>query len=215
MRFRSIVVTVLAMALLAPVFAQAEEGMWPIDELKKLDFKKLEKLGLELEAKEIYDGKGGGIAGAIVSFGGGTGSFVSPEGLILTNHHVTFTALQRASSEEHNYIEEGFNAERLEDEIPAHGYMAYVLLDIEDVTKKVLGAVDDDMTDFERYETIEQRIKEVVDEGEKDRDVHCRVAAFFDGMIYKLITYFEIKDVRIAYAPPRSIGRPGRSSSRW
>jgi hypothetical protein len=215
MRFRSIVATALATALIAPVFVQAEEGMWPIDELKKLDFKRLEKMGLELEAKEIFDGKGGGIAGAIVSLGGGTGSFVSPEGLILTNHHVAFTALQRASSEEHNYIEEGFNAESLEDEIPAHGYRAYVLLDIKDVTKKVLGAVDDGMSDVERYEAIEQRIKEIVEEAERDRDVECSVEDFFDGMIYKLFTYFTIKDIRIAYAPPRAIGNYGGDIDNW
>ena len=215
MRFRSVVVIVLAMAMLAPVFVQAEEGMWPIDELKKLDFKTLEKMGLELDAKKIYDGKGGGITGAIVDLGGGTGSFVSLEGLILTNHHVAFTALQRASSEEHNYIEEGFNAVELDDEIPAHGYRAYVLLDIDDVTKDVLGAVKDDMTDIERYEAVEQRIKEIIDKAEKDRDVECRVEEFFDGMIYKLFTYFKIKDIRIAYAPPRAIGNYGGDIDNW
>ncbi len=215
MRFRMIVVAALAVTLLAPLSVSAEEGMWPIDELKKLDFDELKKLGLELSAKEIFDGKGGGIAGGIVSLGGGTGSFVSPEGLILTNHHVAFTALQRASSEEHNYIEEGFNALTLDDEIPAHGYRAYVLLDIKDVTKKVLGAVEGDMSDVERYKAIEQRIKEIVSEAEKDRDVECRVEEFFDGMIYKMFTYFTIKDIRIAYAPPRAIGNYGGDIDNW
>ena len=215
MRFRSIVVTILAMALFAPVFVGAEEGMWPIDELKKLPFDELKKMGLELDAKGIYDGKGGGIAGGIVSLGGGTGSFVSSEALILTNHHVAFTALQRASTEEHNYIEDGFNALTLDDEIPAHGYRAYVLLDIEDVTKKVLGAVKEDMTDIERYEAVEQRNKEIVDKAEKKGDVECRVVEFFDGMVYKLFTYFKIKDIRIAYAPPRAIGNYGGDIDNW
>jgi hypothetical protein len=211
-------VCLLLACIIAPLVSiavTAEEGMWPVDELKKLPFGELKKMGLELSEKEIYDGKGGGIAGAIVSLGGGTGSFVSSEGLILTNHHVAFTALQRASTAEQNYIEGGFNAENLESEIPAHGYRAYVLLAIEDVTEKVLGAVGDDMTDLERFEAIEQRSKEIVSDGEKDRDVECRVEPFFDGMIYKLFTYFTIKDIRIVYAPPRSIGNYGGDIDNW
>jgi hypothetical protein len=214
MRYRIVSLFLLAAFLLSTA-ASAEEGMWQIDELKKLDFKILKNMGLELSAKEIYGGKGKGISAAIVELGGGTGGFVSPEGLILTNHHVAFTALQRASSAEENYIEEGFNAETLEQEIPATGYRAYVLLDIEDVTKKVLGAVTDEMTDLERFEAIEQRSKEIIDEAEKDRDVECRVETFYNGMIYKLFTYFTIKDVRIVYAPPRSIGNYGGDIDNW
>jgi hypothetical protein len=214
MRYRIVSLLVLAAFALSAV-ASAEEGMWQVDELKKLDFKKLKQMGLELSAKEIYGGKGKGISSAIVELGGGTGGFVSPEGLILTNHHVAFTALQRASSADQNYIEDGFNAATLEDEIPATGYRAYVLLDIEDVTKKVLDAVDDGMSDLERFEAIEQRTKEIVGEAEKDRDVECRVESFYNGMIYKLFTYFTIKDVRIVYAPPRSIGNYGGDIDNW
>ena len=214
MRYRFVSLFILA-AILLSTATWAEEGMWQIDELKKLDFKMLKQMGLELSMKEIYGGEGKGIASAIVELGGGTGGFVSPEGLILTNHHVAFTALQRASTAEENYIEEGFNAETLEEEIPATGYNAYVLLGIKDVTKKVLGAADDEMSDLERYEAIEQRTKEIVDEAEKDRDVECRVASFYNGMIYKLFTYFKIKDVRIVYAPPRSIGNYGGDIDNW
>ena len=214
MKYRFVSLFVMAAVLLSGA-AWAEEGMWQIDELKKLDFGMLEKMGLELSRKEIYDGKGKGIASAIVELGGGTGTFVSPEGLILTNHHVAFTALQRASTAEQNYIEAGFNAETLEEEIPATGYRCYVLLDIKDVTKKVLDAATDEMSDLERYEALEQRMKEIIEEAEKERDVECRVESFFNGMIYKLFTYFTIKDVRIVYAPPRSIGNYGGDIDNW
>jgi len=214
MRYRIVSLLVLALFVLSAA-AGAEEGMWQIDELEKLDFKKLKQMGLELSAKDIYGGEGKGISSAIVELGGGTGGFVSQEGLILTNHHVAFTALQRASSAEQNYIEEGFNAATLEDEIPATGYRAYVLLGIDDVTKKVLGAVTGEMSDLERYEALEQRMKEIVDEAEKDRDVECRVESFYNGMIYKLFTFFTIKDVRIVYAPPRSIGNYGGDIDNW
>jgi hypothetical protein len=214
MRYRIVSLFLLA-AFLISTAGWAEEGMWQIDELKKLDFKMLKKMGLELSAKDIYGGKGKGISSAIVELGGGTGGFVSAEGLILTNHHVAFTALQRASTEEANYMEEGFNAETLEQEIPATGYRCYVLLDIDDITKKVLDAVTDEMTDLERYEAIEQRSKEIIGDAEKDRDVECRVETFYNGMIYKLFTYFTIKDVRIVYAPPLSIGNYGGDIDNW
>jgi len=215
MRFRFLVCLFVASLLSISVAVRADEGMWPIDELDKLNFKQLEKVGLELSKKEIFDAKGGGIASGIVSLGGGTGSFVSPEGLILTNHHVAFIALQRVSTAEQNYIEDGFNAEDFEDEIPAPGYRAYVLVSIKDVTKKVLSAVDEEMDPVERHNAIEKRIKEIVQEAEKDRDVECRVSSFFSGAQYKLFTYFTIKDIRIIYAPPRSIGNYGGDIDNW
>ena len=189
--------------------------MWPIDNLGKLPWKDLQAMGLQLSPKQIYDASGGGIARAIVSLGGGTGSFVSPNALILTNHHVAFGALQRTSTAEHNYIADGFNAASYEEEIPAPGYRASVLLSIEDATRKVLSAVNDSMGDLERFNAIEKRIKEIVKYGEEGRDVECRVVSFFDGMQYKLFTYFVCKDVRIVYAPPASIGNYGGDIDNW
>jgi hypothetical protein len=208
---------VLAAALIAavPALLSAEEGMWPIDQIGKLPWKDLQAMGLQLQPKQIYDGNGGGIAYAIVSLGGGTGSFVSPSGLILTNHHVAFQALQRTSTAEHNYMANGFNAASFEDEIPAPGYRAYVLLSIEDVTRKVLSAVADSMGDLERYNAIEKRIKEIVKYGEEGRDVECRVTSFYEGMQYKLFTQFVCKDVRIVYAPPEAIGNYGGDIDNW
>ena len=215
MNYRSIVRVVVALLLLVPAAVRADEGMWPLDSLDKATFELMKEMGLEFSRKEIYDSKGGGVAYGVVSLGGGTGSFVSPKGLILTNHHVAFTALQRVSTAEQNYIEDGFNTERFEDEIPAPGYRAYVLLSVKDVTKKVLGAVNDEMSDIDRYKAIEKRIKEIVDKAEKDRDVECRVVSFYDGMEYQLFTYFTIKDIRIAYAPQRSIGNYGGDIDNW
>ena len=140
---------------------------------------------------------------------------MSPNGLILTNHHVAFGALQRTSTAEHNYIADGFNAASFEEEIPAPGYRASVLVSIEDVTRKVLSAVTDSMGDLERFNAIEKRIKEIVKYGEEGRDVECRVVSFYEGMQYKLFTYFVCKDVRIVYAPPESIGNYGGDIDNW
>ena len=206
---------IAAIILAVPAMLLAEEGMWPIDQLDKLPWKDLRTMGLQLQPKQIYDGNGAGIAYAIVSLGGGTGSFVSPNGLILTNHHVAFQALQRTSTAEHNYIANGFNAASFEEEIPAPGYRAYVLLSVEDVTRKVLSAVADSMGDLEQYNAIEKRIKEIVKYGEEGRDVECRVASFYEGMQYKLFTQFVCKDVRIVYAPPEAVGNYGGDIDNW
>jgi hypothetical protein len=215
MHFKATVWAAAVLVAVSSFAAQAEEGMWQLDKLDKELIEEMQAMGLELSQKELCDGKGGGIAYAIVSLGGGTGSFISPKGLILTNHHVAFGALQRVSTAEQNYIEAGFHASKYEDEIPAPGYRAYVLLSIEDVTKKVLGAVKDDMSDLERYNAIEQRTKELVDKAEKDKDVECRIADFYGGMQYKMFTYFTIKDIRIVNAPPSSIGNYGGDIDNW
>ncbi|HEY5133352.1 MAG TPA: S46 family peptidase, partial [Candidatus Krumholzibacteriaceae bacterium] len=209
MRSRLCALVLAAVILLVPVMLLAEEGMWMIDQLDKLPWKDLQTMGLQLSARQIYDGKGGGIAYAIVSLGGGTGSFVSPNGLILTNHHVALGALQRTSSMEHNYLVNGFNAASGDEEIPAPGYRASVLVSIEDVTGKVLSAVTDSMGDLERYNAVEKRIKEIIKYGEEGRDAECRVVSFYEGMQYELFTYFVCKDVRIVYAPPYAVGDYG------
>jgi hypothetical protein len=215
MRSRVLACVLAGLVLVIPALILADEGMWPIDTLDKLPWKELKAMGLQLAPQQIYDGKGGGVAYAIVSLGGGTGSFVSPNGLILTNHHVAFGALQRTSTAEHNYIDNGFNAKSYEEQIPAPGYRAYVLLSIEDVTKKVLSAVTDQMSDLDRFNAIEKGIKELVKSCEQGRDVECRVVPFYSGMQYKLFTFFVSKDVRIVYAPPRSIGNYGGDIDNW
>jgi len=215
MRSRLCALVLTALILVVPAALLAEEGMWMIDQLDKLPWKDLQTMGLQLSARQIYDGKGGGIAYAIVSLGGGTGSFVSPNGLILTNHHVALGALQRTSSMEHNYLVNGFNSASYDEEIPAPGYRASVLVSIEDVTTKVLSAVTDGMGDLERYNAIEKRIKEIVKSGEEGRDAECRVVSFYEGMQYELFTYFVCKDVRIVYAPPEAVGNYGGDIDNW
>ncbi len=205
---------VAGVMLLCSSSVVAEEGMWQLDKFDKDLFKRMESVGLELSQKEIFDPGGSGIAYAVVDLGGGTGSFISPEGLILTNHHVGFTALQRASTNENNYLENGFYAGREGKDIPAEGYQASVLISIKDVTDEVLNAAEG-KTGAERFKAIEDKIKLLEMECEKDGDLRCYVSAFYSGMKYKMFSYFVIKDIRIAYAPPRSIGNYGGDIDNW
>lgn len=211
-------IRVLAMILALVCFALpagADEGMWQLDEFDEELFARMQELGLELSREEIYQPGGRGLAYAIVDLGGGTGSFVSDYGLILTNHHVAFAAIQRASTEEDNYIENGFYAERSDLEIPAPGYEAQVLVAIRDVTDEILGAAGR-KKGAERHKAIEDRIKELqAGAEEKSGDIRATVASFYGGMQYKMFTYFRIKDVRLVYAPPRSIGNYGGDIDNW
>ena len=193
MKYRAFV-AILAIMLLSTA-APAEEGMWQLDKFDAELFARMQELGLELSQEEIFAPGGEGIAYAIVNLGGGTGSFVSDYGLILTNHHVAFGALQRASSEENNYIRDGFYADRSETEIQAHGYEARVLVSIEDVSDRVLKKAKG-KKGAKRYEAIEDAIKKITAEAEEGADVRVTIASFFGGMQYKMFTYFTIKDVR-------------------
>ncbi|UCH84547.1 MAG: S46 family peptidase, partial [Candidatus Latescibacterota bacterium] len=198
-----------------PAPVMAGEGMWTLNKLDQCPFDKWKAAGLEVDQKGIYNPKGVDLADAVVQLGGGTASFVSPNGLLLTNHHVAFGALQRQSSVEINYIEDGFLARTHEEEIPALGYEARVLLDIKDVTKEVMKGVKDKMSDKERYDKTEENIKKIVKKAEEGQDVECTVRAFYGGAEYYLYTYFMLKDIRIVYAPPRSIGVYGGDEDNW
>ncbi len=192
----------------------ANEGMWLLDQIGKLPIDSLKAKGLKLNPDEIYNPKGGGISDAIVQLGA-SASFVSPEGLIITNHHVAFGAIQRASTPEHNYLKDGFYAKTKEEEIPAIGYNAYVLKSFETVTPKILGLVNDKMSDLERYKAIEKASKRIIKECEKDEDTRCRLAGMYGGKEYYLFTYFKIRDIRLVFAPPRSIGDYGGEIDNW
>ncbi len=193
----------------------ADEGMWLLDRVDRLPIDSLKVSGLELDAEEIYNPKGGGIADAVVKVGGGTGSFVSGEGLIITNHHVAFTGVQRQSTPEHNYIKEGFFAENREKELPAIGYHVYVVQSFEDMTQKILSAMDEKMSDLERYKAIEKISKKIIRDAEKEKDVKCKLASMYGGSQYYLFTYFVIRDVRLVYVPPGSIGDYGGEIDNW
>ena len=198
-----------------PSVSHGEEGMWLLDSIHRLPIDSLKAQGLNLDPEEIYNPKGRGIADAVVRVGGGTGSFVSGEGLIVTNHHVAFTAVQRQSTPERNYIEEGFYAESREQELPAIGYNAYVVKSFEDVTERVLSAVDDKMSALERYQAIERISKKIIRGAEKSQDIECRLATMYGGSQYYLFSYFKIRDLRVVYVPPRSIGDYGGEIDNW
>lgn len=208
-----IVGLMLLVLILTPFLIRADEGMWMPHQMKMLN---LQQLGLKMNPEDLYKTDGTGLMSAVVNLGGGTGEFVSPDGLILTNHHVAFGAIQRASSKEHDYITEGFLARSREEEIPALGYTADILLGYEEVTAKILSRVKPRMTPKQKYEAIDLAIKEIVAEAEKaGPDIRASVVSMYSGNQYYLYRFKRIKDVRLVYAPPQDLGNYGGEVDNW
>ena len=204
---------IIVAAVLSGATTFADEGMWPHYDISKISFDKYRAAGLELQPDEIYS-PNGGLYQAVVKMGA-TASFVSKEGLLVTNHHVAYGAIQKQSTAQRNLLREGFYAATREEEVPAIGYTARVAKSAEDVTERVLAGVIDDMDDLGRYQAIDQAIKEIVAEREKGGDVECRVAKMFGGRQYVLYTEMKIRDIRIVYIPPAAIGEYGGDIDNW
>lgn len=209
----NVLLIILSIFSLAMIPSTPDEGMYPLSEIRNLD---LQGAGLKISIDEVYNPDGVSLVDALVKIGGCTGSFVSNEGLIITNHHCSFGAVQRASTTENNYLENGFLAKTKEEEIPAKGYTCRITVSYKDVSAEVLTAANsvDDIS--ERTDAIANMIKEIVEsEEEADSTISAEVSEMFVGQSYVLFRYKEIKDVRLVYVPPRSIGEFGGESDNW
>jgi hypothetical protein len=192
-------------------------GMWmPQQMTLPQHASNFKNMGVTLDAEKLSDPLASPLA-AVVSLGGCTGSFVSPEGLIVTNHHCVQSALQRNSDEKHNLVEDGFLAKTKADEKaagPAQRVM--VAQAFKDVTRDMRDGLDAIKDPIARKEALEKRSKQLIAACEKDRpEIRCSVSKFFRGGQYELIEMLEIKDVRLVYAPARSVGDYGGEVDNW
>jgi len=193
--------------------ACADEGMIPMSELANVN---LIDRGLELTATQLFNPNEISLVDGVCRVNGCTGSFVSNQGLIITNHHCAFGAIQKASSTGNDYVLNGFKAETLADEIPALDYAVRVTEDYFDVSGDVLAAVSPDMTFLQRTRAIERRSKELEAAAEKDHPgLRAEVAEMFTGKTYVLFLYTYLKDIRLAFAPPQSVGNFGGEDDNW
>ena len=191
----------------------AEEGMWMPQQIPALAAK-LRSLGFTGDPKAFADLTGQPM-GAIVSLGGCTASFVSPDGLIVTNHHCVTGGLQFNSTPQRNLLKDGYLAPTLSDELPnGPGSRVFVTTSVIEVTSDITGGIGAAATDRERYDTIDRRVKKRIAACEKDGS-RCSVASFFEGLKYFEIKQLEIKDVRLVYAPAEGIGVFGGETDNW
>lgn len=194
------------LAVLFCITSFAVEGMYPMNELDRLDQKQLKEMGLNIPLSDVRDR----VAKAVVSLGGGSGSFVSENGLIITNHHVAYRAIQFNSDEKNNYIDNGFYAPTLEQELPAPGYYAEIIQDVKDVTADIMKSVTGDMDDDARMKAVDDAIKRMEAEVEQaNPGIRASIASMYQGTQFLLYTAIRLNDVRLVYAPPASIGAFG------
>jgi len=194
-------------------FTNLDEGMYPLSDLNRIDLK---KAGLEINQTDIFNPGKVGLVDALVQVGGCTGSFVSDEGLIITNHHCAFSAVQLASTPENDYLTHGFVAREREQEIKAEGLTIRITDSYDDVSKRVLEAANKSKDPAERIQLINTERKIIAAEAEKkDPSIKAEVSEMFIGKSYVLFRYKTIEDVRLVYIPQRSIGEFGGDTDNW
>lgn len=207
------VALVVLLTILSAFSVLAEEGMWMPSQILDLA-PQVKALGFEGDPQAFADLTGQPM-GAIISLGGCSASFVSPGGLIVTNHHCALSALQYNSRPEKNILEDGFLAKTRAEELPnGPGSRVYVTVSVKDITAEITGQIDSRLTDRQRFDLIEKRRKERVAACEK-AGFRCSVPIFFEGLKYFEIAQLEIPDVRLVYAPAAGIGNFGGETDNW
>ena len=188
--------------------ANADEGQWQPHQLQQLK-SELKRIGITIPAQKLSDLSKHPMS-AMVSTGSCSASFVSPQGLIVTNHHCAYNAIQRNSTADKNLIANGFLAKTRGDELPGGpNLIIYVTEKLENVTDRVLKGLSADMSGRDRYEAVQARIKTLIAECETDKSIRCTVPSFHRGLEYYRIRQLMIRDVRLVYAPSDKIGEFG------
>ena len=206
----------IALALIAGITARADEGMW-LPSLVSQRITDMQEKGFRLDAEDIYSINQASLKDAVVLFGRGcTGEVISPEGLLLTNHHCGYGQIQQHSSVEHDYLKDGFWAMSRKEELPNKGLTVSFLERMEDVTDMVLEGYEAGMSESQRVEIVKKNSKAIIDEAVKEgKGLRATVEALYYGNQYFLFLYREYADVRLVGAPPSSIGKFGGDTDNW
>ena len=216
-------IIIIAIALLSWTLAKADEGMWLLSKIKELNIEKMQQMGFKLTAEDIYNVNKPGIKDAIVGLGNEgrpfqhfcSGEIISPNGLLLTNHHCGFSAIQAHSSVEHDYLRDGFWAYEMKDELANPGTTASILDRMEDVTERVNACLNDGMSEGERYAAIDSISEIITKEATEGTHFSAQVQPMFEGNQFFLFVYTIYQDVRLVGAPPQSMGKFGGDTDNW
>ena len=198
------------------ISANADEGMWIPSLIHKYNITDMQQKGLRLSAEDLYSINHSSLKDAIVIFGRGcTADLVSDQGLLLTNHHCGFGRVQAHSTIEHDYLTDGFWAMSKEEELPNPGLTVTFLVYMEDVTDRIMGEINDQMTEKERTEKIKEISKTIIEEATEDNHYEAVVKPVFQGNQYFLYVQEIYKDIRLVGAPPSAIGKFGGDTDNW
>lgn len=208
------VFVILSLALVHRLWA--DEGMWLPVLLEQLNEKQMQARGLKLTARDLYDINHTSLKDAIVQFGGGcTAELVSPEGLLLTNHHCGYDQIQRHSTLEHDYLTNGFWAMNRQEELPCPGLSVSFLIRMEDVTAEVMAALKPEMNNKQRNAAIAAVSKKIAEKATEGSWYKAQVKSFFSGNQFYLLVYETFEDIRLVGAPPSAIGKFGGDTDNW
>ncbi|HLT88586.1 MAG TPA: S46 family peptidase [Sphingobacterium sp.] len=194
----------------------ADEGMWFLMHLKRLNEADMQKKGLKLTAEEIYSINNSSLKDAIVQFNGGcTAEIVSGKGLVFTNHHCGYGAIAELSSPENDYLTNGFWAKSLDEELKPKSLYVRFFVRMDDVTKRILSLVNDNMGEKEREKIVNQEIAKIEQENSENGKYIVSVKSFYNGNEYYYFVYQDYTDVRLVGTPPNSIGKFGGDTDNW
>lgn len=202
--------------MLFPFKVKADEGMWFLMFIERLNHRDMQKQGLQLTSEEIYSINNNSLKDAIVQFGGGcTAEMVSGQGLVLTNHHCGYGAIAELSAPEHDYLKDGFWAKDKAAELKPKSLKVRFFVRMDDVSKRILGVVNDKMSELDREKAINQEIAKIEKENSENGKYVVSVRSFFQGNEYYYFVYQDYEDVRLVGTPPSSIGKYGGDTDNW
>ncbi|MFN3640039.1 MAG: S46 family peptidase, partial [Flavobacterium sp.] len=210
------VFSLLAFVMLAPQHIKADEGMWFLMFLQKLNMRDMQAKGLKLSAEEIYSINNSSLKDAIVQFNGGcTAEIISKEGLVLTNHHCGYDVIAELSSPENNYLRDGFWAANRKAELKPKSLFVRFFVRMDNVTDRILALVNDTMSEADREKIINQETAKIQKENDEGGKYVVSVRPFFQGNEYYYFVYQDYTDVRLVGTPTESIGKFGGDTDNW
>ena len=195
---------------------RADEGMWFLMFIERLNHRDMQKMGLQLTSEEIYSINNHSLKDAIVQFNGGcTAEIISKDGLVLTNHHCGYEAIAELSTPEANWLKNGFWAVNRQGELKPHSLSVRFFVRMDDATKRILGKLNPNMTESEREKAIQQESALIEKENSENGKYVVSVRPFFHGNEFYYFVYQDYNDVRLVGTPPESIGKFGGDTDNW
>ncbi|CCG52533.1 Protein of unknown function precursor; putative S46 family serine protease [Flavobacterium indicum GPTSA100-9 = DSM 17447] len=213
---KKFIVSLIAAITLLPATVKADEGMWFLMFIERLNHRDMQKMGLQLTAEEIYSINHHSLKDAIVQFNGGcTAELISKDGLVLTNHHCGYDAIAELSTAEKNHLKNGFWAKNRTEELKPSSLFVRFFVRMDDCSKRILAVVNDKMTEAEREKAINAEIAKIEKENNEGGKYTVSVRSFFQGNEFYYFVYQDYKDVRLVGTPPESLGKFGGDTDNW
>ena len=214
---------ILVFILLLQLSGRTDEGMWLPFLIQEKCYNKMKEKGLALSAEEIYSINNASLKDAVGGLNSVdrklrffcTGEIISPEGLMLTNHHCGYESIQSHSSVEHDYLENGFWAETKADELPNEGICVSFVVRMEDVSGKIIPELNDTMSESDRESKVSELTEKIEENATLGNHYDARVYEMYGGNNFYLVVYETFEDVRLVGAPPSSIGKFGHDTDNW